>query len=280
MIIIDINNLIKQFDKQTIIDIKRYSITSGKGYVFYGYNGCGKTTLLRLLAGIDKPSSGTLDIKIPEKKRILCLQHPYMFTGSVLKNLEYGAKLQKIKIDSKKLADYCQRYAISDILEKNARVLSAGQKQTVSLIRSLLVDPQLLFLDEPIANLDKIRIDALSEDLKILKDNGGTFVITMHSNQRILFDVDHCCRIENGSIQNDKCHSIQTPGVSSSVIFKLSQKETIVLEQLSKCLSDGKLSCNEAFTFCEQNNLEKAELVRLCNKVKIKICKCQWGCFK
>ncbi|HMA64427.1 MAG: ATP-binding cassette domain-containing protein, partial [Fibrobacterota bacterium] len=208
MSIVQIKELQKKFDNHTILDINTYTIHAGKGYVFYGYNGCGKTTLLRLIAGLEKPSSGTLDISIPKKERIMCFQTPYMFTGTVEKNLEYGVKLQKLTPDRKRLQTLCERYGIENVLHKNARVLSSGQKQAVALIRALLTNPKLLLLDEPVANLDKNKYDALKEDLISLKKNGGSFVITMHSNQRIVFDIDHCCLLENGNLFNDeKCAS-------------------------------------------------------------------------
>jgi len=280
MNIVEISALKKCFDSQNVINVNNYSIESGKGYVFYGYNGCGKTTLLRLIAGLEKPSSGKLDISIPKKERVMCFQQPYMFTGTVLSNCEYGVKLQKRKIDKDILNEYCNRYGINSLLNKNARILSSGQKQAVSLIRSFMVNPRLLLLDEPIANIDKKKFGALKEDLKKLKNNGGTFIITMHSDQRILFDIDHCCLLENGDLINDIiCTGSKEQIVTTSETVSVKNDEEL-LNIISKLVVDNGISCSDAFRVCDDHKIGKKQLIDLCNLKGIKIRKCQWGCFK
>jgi len=280
MSIVQINELQKKFDNHTILDINKYTIDACKGYVFYGYNGCGKTTLLRLIAGLEKPSSGTLDISIPKKERIMCFQTPYMFTGTVEKNLEYGIRLQKLTPDRKRLQTLCERYGIDNVLHKNARVLSSGQKQAVALIRALLTNPKLLLLDEPVANLDKNKVDALNGDLTSLKKDGGSFVITMHSNQRLLFDIDHCCLLENGNLFNDeKCASRKVRSESGHP-SELTSEENELMTKINTYVIDGGIACSDAFRVCDEHSVQKGIFVDLCNKRNIKIRKCQWGCFK
>lgn len=280
MSIVYIKDLQKKFDNHKILDIDAYSVESGMGYVFYGYNGCGKTTLLRLIAGLDKPSSGLLDISIPKKERIMCFQTPYMFTGTVEKNLEYGVKLQKSILDRKRLQLFCERYGIDNVLQKNARVLSSGQKQSVALVRALLTDPKLLLLDEPVANLDKNKVDALNEDLAALKKNGGSFIMTMHSNQRITFDIDHCCLLENGNLCNDAKYSSRKKLNQSAHFIALTSEEQELLLKINYYVNDGGIACSDAFRLCDSNSIQKSKLTDICNKQNIKIRNCQWGCFK
>lgn len=277
MSLVKLDSLVKQFDGHAVISIPSYSLDAQKGYVFYGYNGCGKTTLLKLLAGLEKPSSGTLASSVPPKDRVMCFQHPYMFTGTVMQNLAYGAKLQKRAVDDNLLVKMVSRYGIENILDKKASVLSSGQKQTVALIRAFLVQPKLLLLDEPSANLDKHRFDALCEDLDILRKSGGSFVITMHSNQRIMFPVDHCCKLEKGNLLNDD-GLVKKTGRSTGV--ELTDDEVAAFTVLSPYISENTLQCSDAFKVCEGNAITKGTLAKLIVKQNIKLKNCQWGCFK
>jgi len=278
--LVNVTSLEKKFDGHSVVSIPAYTLDAGKGYVFYGYNGCGKTTLLKLLAGLEKPSSGSVTRTIDEKDRVMCFQHPYMFSGTVAQNCAYGAKLQKRTVDEQQLLKMASRYGIDTILNKRASVLSSGQKQTVALIRALLIEPKLLLLDEPSANLDKHRLDALGEDLALLKKRGGAFVITMHSNQRIVFPVDHCCQLENGNLIQDAGHGRKASGARAEAGEELTDEEAAALTNITPFIKEHALTCSDAFNVCEQLSISRGTLAKLLAKQNIKLKNCQWGCFK
>lgn len=270
----------KSFDNQLVINLKDFAIEPGKGYVIYGYNGCGKTTFLRLLSGLEKPTNGSVDSSMSVKDRIMCFQHPYMFTGDVEKNILYGARLQKCTIDYNLINTYCNRYGIEGMLNKDARKLSSGQKQCVALIRAFLVNPKLLLLDEPTANLDKKKSEALAADLSRLRQHGGSFVITHHSNQQVQFDVDYCYHLENGILLPDKPITKRVDRKQDVAKTEVSEEMLRHLELICPDVVNSGINCRDAFEFCKRFNLEPNALGRLCSDKNIKIRKCQWGCFK
>lgn len=143
----------------------------------FGPSGVGKTTLLRLIAGLDKPSDGEITFnndcwfnqqnnKPPQQRRVgFVFQDsrlfPHLSVGDNL-NLSYQqANRQEL--------DYhviCQRFNVASLLDKPANSLSAGQQQRVAIVRSILAQPKLLLLDEPIAALDKQNKQLIIRQLK------------------------------------------------------------------------------------------------------------------
>lgn len=141
-----------------------------------GPNGSGKTTLLRILSGLDKPDKGEILFKgksvinnyynfqiYPQLTFLPSI--PYLFKGSVIDNITYGLKLRKIsKKEIKERVDkICERLKIDNLLEKDAKKLSSGEAQIIALIRSLVLFPKLLLLDEPTSNLDVEKAKLLEE---------------------------------------------------------------------------------------------------------------------
>jgi len=172
-------NIVKKYPSFTLI-IEEFSLDEGL-YFLLGPNGAGKTTLLRTLSGIEKVDSGEVYFKnrktINSKKSFNSEVYPeltyfgdepFLFNDSVLNNISYGLKLKKLserEID-KKVKDISQKLQIAHLLKKSAIELSSGENQIVALARTLVLEPELLFLDEPTANLD-VKKTMLLEDMII-----------------------------------------------------------------------------------------------------------------
>ncbi|MGB9857537.1 MAG: ABC transporter ATP-binding protein [Dictyoglomaceae bacterium] len=165
---------ILKFYPHFTLKVERLSLEEEKVYFLLGPNGSGKTTLLRILSGLDKPDRGKVffkrqdvhnnHIKIyPELSFIPT--NPYLFKGSVIDNIAYGLRLKGLskKEVEKRIKDLCERLKVSDLLEKDAKKLSSGEAQIVALIRSLVLFPKLLLLDEPTSNLDIEKARLLEE---------------------------------------------------------------------------------------------------------------------
>ncbi len=135
----------------------------GQIVVLIGSNGAGKTTLLRIIAGLEKPDKGTIyfnDKVVTEsllrQATTLVFQRTAMFSGTVYDNLAYGLRIRgqpetEIK---QKISDALMVVGLKDFEKRRAKKSSGGEQQRISLARALLLNPKILLLDEPTANLD------------------------------------------------------------------------------------------------------------------------------
>ena len=153
-----------------------------------GPSGCGKTTILSLIAGLLKPSSGEVILdgsnKIDRKKIGYMFQRDMLFEWrSVWKNITLGLELQKGKLDEKlALAEeLLKKYNLYNFKNKQPRSLSGGMRQRVALIRTLVLEPKLLLLDEPFSALDyQTRLTLCDDVYEIIKSEKKTAILVTH----------------------------------------------------------------------------------------------------
>lgn len=170
-------------------------------YILIGPNGSGKTTLLKILSFILKPSKGRILVdgvdywsindesrRVELKKRIAYVHDkPILLRGSVEYNLKLGLKLRgDTRVDSSLVEYYIDRYMLREILGKPAGKLSAGQAKTISILRALILNPEILALDEPFTFLDASRTSLLIQDLARIASNGSIVIIATHYIHREL----------------------------------------------------------------------------------------------
>ncbi len=183
----------KSYGSNLVLDQTAISIASHDCIVITGNNGAGKTTLLRIIAGLEKPNHCeiSLDDASPEpwrrqRKRLLKTvmylhQQPYMFAGSLKRNIEYAARLNPALADRESSVHKAIGWAGLEGLEsQSAASLSGGQKQRVALTRARLCHPQILLLDEPTANLDNESRERTLQMLREFRDSGIAIVIVTH----------------------------------------------------------------------------------------------------
>ena len=159
---IDIIKLQKRYADKLIFNIDAFSFESGLIHGIIGANGTGKTTLLRILSGVEPNFQG--DVLYDEKqmdntqqKNITFLsQSPYMMNRTVFENIAYPLKIRKIPkvVIAEKTEALMKLMKVSDLAQRNATSLSTGETQKVALARALIIEPKLLLLDEPTANID------------------------------------------------------------------------------------------------------------------------------
>jgi len=181
-----ITNVIKSFDKFTL-NIERIDIHEGKIYGIIGPNGCGKTTAMKLMAGLLQPDSGSIDYEglIP-RDITMVLRKPYLLHDTVIRNLEYPLKLRKIKPDNDLIEHYLEITGLTSYRNDYALSLSGGEQQKLALVRALIFSPKMIFFDEAFSNMD-IESVAFFENyiLDMQKANPITWVIISHQLSNI-----------------------------------------------------------------------------------------------
>lgn len=186
-------NVSKQYDKG-VYAVKNATITipDKEFVIFVGPSGCGKSTMLRMIAGLENISSGQLFIgdklmnKVHPRDRNIAMVfqnyalYPHM---TVFDNMAFGLKLRNkpmIKIEEKVL-DAAQKLGLTELLERYPKAMSGGQRQRVALGRSIVRNPKVFLLDEPLSNLDaKFRNSMRSEITALHKRLDSTFVYVTH----------------------------------------------------------------------------------------------------
>jgi len=175
--------LVVQAGNRKLLDVDRVVVRSAEILSVLGPNGAGKSTLLRVLALLQKPDAGTVRFRSKEgseadhlmrRSSAFVFQHPHLWAGTVRENIELGLRLRRHPADAtRKLAEEAAaQLGVEDLLERNARTLSGGEAQRVAIARAMAVEPDLIFLDEPAANLDAVARAALMEDLEHVARHG------------------------------------------------------------------------------------------------------------
>ncbi|OUS04991.1 sulfate ABC transporter ATP-binding protein [Rhodobacterales bacterium 52_120_T64] len=154
--------------------------------IVIGPNGAGKTTLLRLMHGLQRLSGGSIDwaVSLTEarRKQAYVFQSPIMMRRRVVDCIAYPLLLrgENKKSARAKAKTYAERYGLGHVLQNWAPDLSGGEKQKLSLARALITEPEILFLDEPCANLDGRATREIEAILQKVQDEGNRIVMSTH----------------------------------------------------------------------------------------------------
>jgi spermidine/putrescine transport system ATP-binding protein len=210
---LEIENVTKNFKSICAVDHVSLSIRKGEFFSLLGPSGCGKTTLLRMLAGFEQPDTGRLvldgeDITSlpPNKRKVNTIFQSYALFPhlTVRQNIAFGLQVQKYpkeQIDEA-VEQMLHLVQLESQSAKKPAQLSGGQKQRVAVARALILKPQVLLLDEPLAALDlKLRQKMLME-LDIIHDQVGiTFIYVTHDQGEAMSLSDRIAVMNNGKIE-------------------------------------------------------------------------------
>jgi spermidine/putrescine transport system ATP-binding protein len=211
--VLDIQNLKKTFGNFIAVDTLNFQVEDGSFFSILGPSGCGKTTLLRMIAGFQEPTEGKLLIrgrdmcKVPPNRRPvnLVFQNLALFPMmNVRENIAFGLKRQKLATAeiTRRVDSLLERVHLSGYGNKDIAQLSGGQKQRVAIARSLVLEPSLLLLDEPLGALDlKLREQMKIELKKLQADVGTTFMYITHDQSEALVMSDRVAVMNNGRFE-------------------------------------------------------------------------------
>ena len=140
---------------KTDLYIEDLKIESGMIHGLVGPNGCGKTTLLKLIMGTTEPDSGSIDYEGLKPSDITMMsQRPYLMHANVYDNIVYPLKIRGEKIDKAKIDKLLDRAGILGIKDQYAGSLSSGERQKLSFLRAIVFRPKMILMDETLSNLD------------------------------------------------------------------------------------------------------------------------------
>jgi tungstate transport system ATP-binding protein len=191
MPLIEVAGLTHRYGERAILDNINFSVDRGEAFALIGPTGAGKTTLLRIIDLLEVPSSGEIYFdgqRVPksgkqrlEMRRRVSFVHqkPQVFNLSVYDNVACGLKWRGEKRN--KIADKVDHIlkivGLEDYRNRNARTLSGGEAQRVALARSLVLEPEVLLLDEPTANLDPVSTDKIEQVISYVAGQDNTTMI-------------------------------------------------------------------------------------------------------
>ena len=138
-----------------------------------GANGSGKTTLLRVLAGLERDYSGACSVSVKPQERVYVHQIPCLFNGTVLHNVTYGLVARGIAREKRDgIANaWLAKMGLAEFGERSVKGLSGGERRRVALARACVLKPQLLLLDEPLAELDEMGIECVKTLVRELQES-------------------------------------------------------------------------------------------------------------
>lgn len=210
---ITIENAVKRYGKETIINGLSLEIKPGEFFTLLGPSGCGKTTLLRMIIGFNSIEGGTFKINdrvinnIPTNKRNIGMvfQNYAVFPHmNVFDNVAFGLKNRKMPKDEieKKVNDILKVVKIDHLKDRMPANLSGGQQQRVALARAIVIEPEVLLMDEPLSNLDaKLRVEMRNAIKRIQRQFGITTVYVTHDQEEALAVSDRIAVMNGGVIQ-------------------------------------------------------------------------------
>lgn len=205
-------SVVKSFGSTLALDAISLHVGPGELFFLLGASGCGKTTLLRCIAGLETPTSGSIHFgerdvtKMPPHKREAAMVFqsyalwPHLTVGQ---NIGFGLEERRVPKPEikRRVAEVLEMVQLPGYGDRPIDQMSGGQQQRVSLARALVVKPKCLLLDEPLSNLDaQLRVEMRREIRRIVKENGLTGIYVTHDQEEALAMADRMAVLTRGKI--------------------------------------------------------------------------------
>ncbi|MGZ8474479.1 MAG: ABC transporter ATP-binding protein [Candidatus Deferrimicrobiaceae bacterium] len=193
-----LDSLRKCYGSSVALDIEGLTIVEGRLYTLTGANGAGKSTLLGILAFLAPPTSGEIfyagkrvvwdpgSMEEYRRKVTLLHQSPFLFGGTVYDNVAFGLKARGVQGEAqqRRVDKALDDVGLQGFRDRKARELSGGEAQRVAMARALVLEPEVLLLDEPLANIDRETAGLLETVIASLPARGTTVVLITHDPEQ------------------------------------------------------------------------------------------------
>ena len=214
MSLLQVWDLHKAYGTRKLFALDELALNRGCSYVLTGDNGAGKSTLLRILAGLESAQIGSMHFNgqsVPlnaicshlAPKVIYLHQHPYLFSSSVRANIAYGLKAKRVPhAERALLIDEAMSWAgVHHLAQVAPHQLSGGEKQRVALARARIINPDVLLLDEPTANLDEEARRQVAGLVRQMCDANHCVLMATHDPELMALQQAVVLRLENGILR-------------------------------------------------------------------------------
>ena len=210
---VQLSNLTLSYGKTVAVPDLDLSIAEGELIALLGPSGCGKSTTMRAIAGLLPPTSGQIHIDgrdvtnlAPNKRGIgLVFQSYALFPHlSAFENVAFGLRLKKLpeKEIRQRTQEGIEKVGLKGFEKRKPAEMSGGQQQRLSLVRSLVMEPKVLLLDEPLSNLDaRLRLEMRTELQRVQKETGVTMIFVTHDQAEALAMADRIVLMKDGKIE-------------------------------------------------------------------------------
>jgi len=208
--IYQVRDIVKEYSSRRVLQVDHLDIRQGEVLAVVGPNGAGKSTLLRLLNFLEPPTSGRVRFLDDEfsagrpmplnlRRRVTTVfQRPILLNRSVRDNVSYGLQLRGQRNSARQVEAALKQVGLESLARRPARTLSGGEAQRVALARAMVIQPDVLLLDEPTANLDPYNVGLIEDIVQTLnRERGTTLVMVTHNifqarrlAQRVAFLLD------------------------------------------------------------------------------------------
>jgi tungstate transport system ATP-binding protein len=212
--LLSIRNLRKSYGERKLLDIDAVTIQPASAYVLTGANGAGKSTFLRILAGLEPAETSEASfagqpIQMTPYPRLLrdaivyVHQHPVIFSTSVAHNIGYGLGARGIaRAEIARRVDEAMEWAgVTHLRNSNPHTLSGGEKQRIALARARILEPKLLLLDEPTSNLDGAAREQVIALIPTLTGSGSSVIMACHDRDLIALPGVQRLKLRDGRLQ-------------------------------------------------------------------------------
>lgn len=212
--ILQLNAVSRSFGGVDALKDITLSIRAGEIICLAGHSGCGKSSLLRIIAGVDRPDSGALFMHgeeiagprrflEPEKRKIGFVFQDYALFPHLTaeQNILFGLKALPKSLAASRAQEVIEHVGITSLVKRYPHMLSGGEQQRVALARALAPSPDVLLMDEPFSSLDSgLRQNVRDETFRLLRELGTTVIMVTHDPEEALSTGDRIVLMRNGQI--------------------------------------------------------------------------------
>lgn len=227
MEVLNIKNIFFSYNEKLLLKNISLSLEEGEFLSIVGSSGCGKSTIIKLIAGIEKANSGTIECKstgyMPQRDLLL----PWR---NILDNILLPMEINKKNLEEgkKKALEYLKKLKLDEYKDAFPSELSGGMKQRISFLRTLFTEGEILLLDEPFSALDMITKEQLQKWLlEILKEFKKSIIFITHDINEAIFLSDRILVCKNSPLDSFEEFKI-TPNIKSSLEESMELKNKIL----------------------------------------------------